>query len=89
MKINIKVETKKEKYLVGDVIVTSSGVPKFIYKDPSTRKYSLLDYRMDAWASGCFDTIDDLVEDLKNWTTFKHYSKHEYQLELVPVGVEK
>ncbi|KXY76064.1 hypothetical protein AT270_03290 [Bacillus cereus] len=88
MKINIKAGNTDKKYLVGDIIVTKSGEPHFIYKDPSTAKYSLLNCKMDTWASGSFDTLNDLIDDLERWTTFKHYSKNEYQLELVPVGVE-
>lgn len=88
MDINIKVETKKEKYSVGDIIVTNSGTPHFIYKDPSTAKYSLVSDCMSTWASGRFDTLENLVEDLKRWTEFKHYPKSEYQLELVPIKTE-
>ncbi|KZD53649.1 MULTISPECIES: hypothetical protein [Bacillus cereus group] len=88
MKVNIKVQEKDEKYSVGDVIVTGSGAPHFIYKDPSTGKYSLLGSSMGSWASGCFDTLDNLITDLKRWTEFKHYPKSEYQLELVPIKTE-
>ncbi|EOW9529877.1 hypothetical protein ACO11K_003641 [Bacillus cytotoxicus] len=84
MDIKIKLENKKTKYLVGDIIVINSGEIFFIYSDPSTGKYSLLNCKMDTWASGCFDSIDDLMENMKNWTTFQHYSANEYQLELVP-----
>ncbi|HHT7137998.1 MULTISPECIES: hypothetical protein [Bacillus cereus group] len=86
MKINIKVETKNKKYSVGDIIVTNSNETHFIYKDPSTSKYSLLNCSMDTWASGSFETIDKLLEDLRSWTNFKHYPKREYQLELVPMN---
>lgn len=89
MKININVETKDRKYSVGDIIVPArTETPHFIYKDPSTNKYSLVSDCMSTWASGRFDDLDNLIEDLKRWTEFKHYPKSEYQLELVPVGVE-
>ncbi|MDA2309918.1 hypothetical protein [Bacillus cereus group sp. MYBK35-2] len=85
MKININVETKDRKYSVGDIIVpVRTGTPHFIYKDPSTNKYSLVSDCMSTWASGCFDDLDNLIEDLKRWTEFKHYPKSEYQLDLVP-----
>ncbi|ARX69758.1 hypothetical protein [Bacillus thuringiensis] len=86
MKINIKVETKKEKYSVGDIIVTNSNETHFIYKDPATSRYSLLNCNMDTWASGSFETMDKLFEDMRSWTNFKHYPKSKYQLELVPTN---
>ncbi|MBG9716643.1 hypothetical protein [Bacillus cereus] len=83
MKINIKVDNKKQKYLVGDIIVTNSNEIYFIYKDPATSRYSLLNCNMDTWASGSFETTDELFEDLRSWTNFNHYPKSEYRLELV------
>lgn len=81
MIINFEVEPNKHGIEIGDIVVVN-GNAYFVTRFDGKYTTKRLDdgYR---GATGAFSTLTDLVKSFQkhNWT---HYSKHEYELKLVP-----